>query len=78
MANRGLRVLAFAYRDGAELNGTPYTTTDIETSLVYLGLVALSDPVRPGSAGSDSRLPHSGNPRHHGHRRLRADRRQHC
>ena len=47
MANRGLRVLAFAYRDGAELNGTPYTTTDIETSLVFLGLVALSDPVRP-------------------------------
>ena len=47
MANRGLRVLAFAYRDGAELNGTPYTTTDIETQLVFLGLVALSDPVRP-------------------------------
>ena len=78
MANRGLRVLAFAYRDGAELNGTPYTTTDVETSLVYLGLVALSDPVRPGSAGSDSRLPYSGNSRHHGDRRLRADRRQHC
>jgi sodium/potassium-transporting ATPase subunit alpha len=47
MANRGLRVLAFAYRDGEELHGTPYTTTDIETRLVYLGLVALSDPVRP-------------------------------
>ncbi len=47
MANRGLRVLAFAYRDGVELNGAPYTTTDVETSLVYLGLVALSDPVRP-------------------------------
>ena len=47
MANRGLRVLTFAYRDRAELDGTPYTTTDVETSLVYLGLVALSDPVRP-------------------------------
>ncbi|MGE5215367.1 MAG: HAD-IC family P-type ATPase [Chloroflexota bacterium] len=47
MAERGLRVLAFAYRQGDELNGAPYTTTDIETRLVYLGLVALSDPVRP-------------------------------
>ena len=47
MAERGLRVLAFAYREGEELNGAPYTTTDIETHLVYLGLVALSDPVRP-------------------------------
>ncbi len=46
MAKRGLRVLAFAYRDGAELSGAPYTTTDVETRLVYLGLVALSDPVR--------------------------------
>ena len=41
IANRGLRVLAFAYRDGRELNGTPYTTTDIETQLVFLGVVAL-------------------------------------
>ena len=47
MAERGLRVLAFAYRDGAELRGAPYATTDVETRLVYLGLVALSDPVRP-------------------------------
>ena len=47
MAERGLRVLAFAYREGEELNGAPYTTTEIETHLVYLGLVALSDPVRP-------------------------------
>jgi sodium/potassium-transporting ATPase subunit alpha len=46
MAERGLRVLAFAYRDGAELDDAPFTTTDIETQLVYLGLVALSDPVR--------------------------------
>jgi magnesium-transporting ATPase (P-type) len=47
MASRGLRVLAFAYRDGAEIAGTPYASADIETHLVYLGLVALSDPVRP-------------------------------
>ncbi|HET9916488.1 MAG TPA: HAD-IC family P-type ATPase, partial [Candidatus Binatia bacterium] len=47
MASRGLRVLAFAYRDGAELNGTPFTAADIEKNLVYLGLAALSDPLRP-------------------------------
>jgi sodium/potassium-transporting ATPase subunit alpha len=47
MARRGLRVLAFAYRDGAELNGMPYTTAEIEKRLIFLGLVALSDPVRP-------------------------------
>lgn len=46
MAERGLRVLAFAYRDAVELNGAPYTTTEIESHLVYLGLVALADPVR--------------------------------
>lgn len=45
-ADRGLRVLACAYRDGAELNGAPYTTTAVEKDLVYLGLVALRDPVR--------------------------------
>ena len=47
MANRGLRVLAFAYRDGAELRGKTYRTPAIESDLVYLGLVALTDPVRP-------------------------------
>jgi sodium/potassium-transporting ATPase subunit alpha len=47
MAKRGLRVLAFAYRDGAELSGAPYATTEVESQLIYLGLVALSDPVRP-------------------------------
>ena len=34
MAERGLRVLAFAYRDGMELGGAPFATTDIETRLV--------------------------------------------
>ena len=47
MASRGLRVLAFAYRDGPELNGAPFATADVERNLVYLGLVALSDPLRP-------------------------------
>lgn len=47
LAQRGLRVLAFAYRDGAELDDAPFTATNVETRLVYLGLVALSDPVRP-------------------------------
>jgi sodium/potassium-transporting ATPase subunit alpha len=47
MASRGLRVLAFAYREGGELHGAPFTSTDIENNLVYLGLVALSDPLRP-------------------------------
>jgi sodium/potassium-transporting ATPase subunit alpha len=47
MAQRGLRVLAFAYRNAAEPNGTPYTSTEAERRLIYLGLVALSDPVRP-------------------------------
>ncbi len=46
MAGRGLRVLAFAYRDGVELDAARYSTTEMETQLVYLGLVALSDPVR--------------------------------
>jgi sodium/potassium-transporting ATPase subunit alpha len=47
MADRGLRVLAFAYRDGEESSGADYSTANVETRLVYLGLVALSDPVRP-------------------------------
>jgi sodium/potassium-transporting ATPase subunit alpha len=47
MARRGLRVLAFAYRDGAEVNGAPFSAANVEKNLVYLGLVALSDPLRP-------------------------------
>jgi len=47
MASRGLRVLAFAYREGEKLNGAPFTSSDIERNLIYLGLVALSDPLRP-------------------------------
>jgi sodium/potassium-transporting ATPase subunit alpha len=47
MAGRGLRVLAFAYREGGELQGTPYSSDQIEDQLIFLGLAALSDPVRP-------------------------------
>ena len=47
MAHRGLRVLAFAYRDGAELDGSRYSANDIESGLIFIGLVALSDPIRP-------------------------------
>ncbi|HSF58660.1 MAG TPA: HAD-IC family P-type ATPase [Candidatus Binatia bacterium] len=46
MASRGLRVLAFAYRDARELQGTPYSSEQIEDHLIFLGLAALSDPVR--------------------------------
>ena len=47
MANRGLRVLAFAYRDGTELDGSQNSASDIESRLIFIGLVALSDPIRP-------------------------------
>jgi magnesium-transporting ATPase (P-type) len=47
IASRGLRVLAFAYRDGGELQGTPYSAEQLEDQLIFLGLAALSDPLRP-------------------------------
>jgi sodium/potassium-transporting ATPase subunit alpha len=47
MASRGLRVLAFAYRDAAELQSTAYDSDRVEDRLIFLGLAALSDPVRP-------------------------------
>jgi sodium/potassium-transporting ATPase subunit alpha len=46
MATRGLRVLAFAYRDCTEVDGSRYSANDVESRLVFLGLVALSDPIR--------------------------------
>lgn len=49
LANKGLRVLALAYRDDDELqSGEKFEVEDAEKNLVFLGLVALSDPVRPG------------------------------
>ena len=48
MASRGLRVLAFAYRDGAELNGDALHFDGHRKAVSsILGLVALSDPMRP-------------------------------
>ncbi len=47
MASRGLRVLAFAYRERGEPQSGPYTADQIEERLIFLGLAALSDPVRP-------------------------------
>ncbi len=46
MARRGLRVLAFAYRDGEGLEPTGYASDQLEDRLVFLGLAALSDPIR--------------------------------
>jgi sodium/potassium-transporting ATPase subunit alpha len=47
MASRGFRILAFAYREARELQTTPYSSEQIEDHLIFLGLAALSDPVRP-------------------------------
>jgi Ca2+-transporting ATPase len=45
MAGEALRVLGFAYRTfDAEVKG------DLESGLIWLGLVGMSDPVRPGVA----------------------------
>jgi magnesium-transporting ATPase (P-type) len=48
MAGRGLRVLALAYRDGAEFqSGSGGAAESMERRLVFLGLAAMSDPIRP-------------------------------
>ena len=46
MGARGLRLLAVAYRGFTEVGEEP-TAGDIESSLTFLGLVALHDPPRP-------------------------------
>ncbi|HTM08735.1 MAG TPA: HAD-IC family P-type ATPase [Verrucomicrobiae bacterium] len=47
MAERGLRVLAFAYRNDAELKGlSDYEVEQVERRLVFIGLAAMSDPIR--------------------------------
>ena len=69
MASRGLRVLAFAYRDGVELQGRPYAADQIEERLIFLGLAALSDPVRPEVAKEAIRACHTAGIRgDYGHR----------
>ncbi|HWP59621.1 MAG TPA: HAD-IC family P-type ATPase [Candidatus Acidoferrales bacterium] len=48
LAERGLRVLALAYSDDPELREqTAYSIEQVEKKLVFLGLAAISDPVRP-------------------------------
>lgn len=49
LASQGYRVLGFAVRDDETLQLTNnYTVENTETDLVFLGLAAISDPVRPG------------------------------
>jgi magnesium-transporting ATPase (P-type) len=45
MAERGLRVLAAAFR-GVE-GGGPYSADEIEQGLTFIGLIAMMDPLRP-------------------------------
>ncbi|MBI2359238.1 MAG: HAD-IC family P-type ATPase [Deltaproteobacteria bacterium] len=48
LASRGLRVLALAYRDDPELQTQEaYAAEHVENRLVFLGLAAMSDPIRP-------------------------------
>lgn len=48
MAGRGLRVLALAYRDDRELQvQEAYSINQTEQRLVFLGLAAMADPIRP-------------------------------
>jgi magnesium-transporting ATPase (P-type) len=47
MAGRGLRVLALAYRSDAELQAlSEYDVDNVERRLVFVGLAAMTDPVR--------------------------------
>jgi magnesium-transporting ATPase (P-type) len=48
LASRGLRVLALASRDDPFLQeGSGYGIAEVERQLIFLGLAAISDPVRP-------------------------------
>ena len=49
LARRGLRLLALAYREGPALEGENLEDLEqVERGLTFLGLTAMSDPVRPG------------------------------
>lgn len=49
LARRGLRILALAYReDPPAAEAVPPEIDAIENQLVFLGLAAMSDPIRPG------------------------------
>jgi magnesium-transporting ATPase (P-type) len=48
LAARGLRILALAYRDDQEIQEeSSYEAERVERNLVFLGLTAMTDPVRP-------------------------------
>ncbi|MBI2998069.1 MAG: cation-transporting P-type ATPase [Deltaproteobacteria bacterium] len=48
LAGQGLRVLALAYRDDPELQPQrTFPAREMESHLVFLGLAAMSDPIRP-------------------------------
>lgn len=48
LAGRGLRVLALAYRDDSDLQDQrDYPIDQTEQRLVFLGLAAMADPIRP-------------------------------
>ena len=65
MADRGLRVLAFAYR----VLSSDYVLADAEQDLVINGLAGFEDPPRPGGARCRSPMSGSGHQDHHGDRR---------
>ena len=74
MSRQALRVLAVCER-GLPNELTDYTPDTVETDLTFLGLVGMIDPPRPEVSAAVERGPRRRHPHHHGHRRLRADRR---
>jgi sodium/potassium-transporting ATPase subunit alpha len=60
MADRGLRVLAFAWRKLAAHD------LPLEQGLTFSGLLGLHDPPRPEGARGYFALPHGGHQGHHG------------
>lgn len=51
-ARRGLRVLALAFREDDDSAPFSYQIEEAETNLIFTGLAALADPVRPGVSES--------------------------
>lgn len=59
MAARGLRVLAFAYKD-LQNRFDPSLLVDLEHDYVFLGFVGMSDPLREGAAEAIRRAHEAG------------------